>query len=177
MSLVGILSADQMLSQPDFRSYERAFQLMEQVAGRAGRKGTRGHVVLQTRDAAGDIIRQVTEHDYEGMYRQQAEERKMFHYPPFCRVVFVYVKHRNESVVESLAADMAALMRQVFGQRVLGPDTPPVSRVQLMHIRKLILKVELTAPMSAVRQRLIQLYEQILAMKQYRAAQIYFDVD
>lgn len=177
VSLVGILSADQMLAQPDFRSYERAFQLMEQVAGRAGRKGERGHVLLQTRDAGNDIVHQVVAHDYEGMYRQQAEERELFHYPPFCRVVFVYLKHRNESVVESLAADMAALMRQVFGQRVLGPDTPPVGRVQLMHIRKLILKVELTAPMSAVRQRLLALQTQILSMKPYRAAQIYYDVD
>ena len=92
-------------------------------------------------------------------------------------MVFVYLKHRDESVVESLAADMAALMRQVFGGRVLGPDTPPVSRVQLMHIRKLILKVELTAPMSAVRQRLLALQMQILGMKLYRTAQIYYDVD
>ena len=177
VSLVGILSADQMLAQPDFRSYERAFQLMEQVAGRAGRKGARGHVLLQTRDAGNDIVQQVVAHDYEGMYRQQAEERELFRYPPFCRVVFVYLKHRNESVVESLAADMAVLMRQVFGQRVLGPDTPPVGRVQLMHIRKLILKVELTASMSAVRQRLLALQAQVLEMKQYRTAQIHYDVD
>ena len=177
VSLVGILSADQMLAQPDFRSYERAFQLMEQVAGRAGRKGARGHVLLQTRDAGNDIVQQVVAHDYEGMYRQQAEERELFRYPPFCRVVFVYLKHRNESVVESLAADMAALMRQVFGQRVLGPDTPPVGRVQLMHIRKLILKVELTASMAAVRQRLLALQAQVLEMKQYRTAQIHYDVD
>ncbi|MCH5169057.1 MAG: primosomal protein N' [Prevotellaceae bacterium] len=177
VSLVGILSADQMLSQPDFRSYERAFQLMEQVAGRAGRKGARGHVLLQTRDAGNDIVQQVVTHDYEGMYRQQAQERKLFRYPPFCRIVLVYLKHRNESVVESLATDMSNLMRQVFGDRVLGPDTPPVGRVQRLHIRKLILKIELTASMSAVRQRLLALQAQVLAMKQYRSAQIYYDVD
>ena len=95
VSLVGILSADQMLAQPDFRSYERAFQLMEQVAGRAGRKGSVGQVVLQTRDKDNDIVRQVVRHDYEGMYAQQSQEREMFRYPPFCRVIFIYLKHIN----------------------------------------------------------------------------------
>ena len=177
VSLVGILSADTMLAQPDFRSYERAFQLMEQVAGRAGRKESVGHVVLQTRDAGNDIVQQVVNHDYEGMYAQQAEERELFRYPPFCRVIFIYLKHRDESVVEKLSADFAALLRQVFGERVLGPDTPPVSRVQRLHIRKLILKMELTAPMSAVRERLLTLQKQILAMPGYRSAQVYYDVD
>ncbi len=177
VSLVGILSADTMLSQPDFRSYERAFQLMEQVAGRAGRKGATGHVILQTRDAEGAIIRQVVNHDYESMYREQAEERELFRYPPFCRVIFVYLKHREESVVERLSADFAGLLRQVFGERILGPDTPPVSRVQLMHIRKIILKMELSAPMAAVRERLLALQTQILAMPGYHSAQIYYDVD
>lgn len=177
VSLVGILSADQMLSQPDFRSYERAFQLMEQVAGRAGRKGSTGQVVLQTRDKDNDIVRQVVRHDYEGMYRQQAEERELFRYPPFCRIVFIYLKHRDESVVESLSADFASQMRHVFGERVLGPDAPPVSRVQMMHIRKLILKVELNVSMAAVRERLIALQKQVLALPQYRSAQVYYDVD
>ena len=177
VSLVGILSADTMLAQPDFRSYERAFQLMEQVAGRAGRKGAVGHVILQTRDAGNAIVQQVVSHDYEGMYAEQAEERELFRYPPFCRVIFIYLKHRDESVVEKLSADFASLMRQVFGERVLGPDTPPVSRIQLMHIRKLILKMELTASMAAVRGRLLALQKQILAMPQYRSAQIYYDVD
>ena len=111
------------------------------------------------------------------MYAQQAEERELFRYPPFCRVIFIYLKHRDESVVEKLSADFAALLRQVFGERVLGPDTPPVSRVQRLHIRKLILKMELTAPMSAVRERLLTLQKQILAMPGYRSAQVYYDVD
>ena len=177
VSLVGILSADQMLAQPDFRSYERAFQLMEQVAGRAGRKGSVGQVVLQTRDKDNDIVRQVVRHDYEGMYAQQSQEREMFRYPPFCRVIFIYLKHRDENIVEKLATDFAILMRKVFGERVLGPDAPPISRVQLMHIRKLILKIELSAPISAVRERLVALQNQVLAMPQYRSAQIYYDVD
>ena len=177
VSLVGIISADSMLSQPDFRSYERAFQLMEQVAGRAGRKGSAGHVVLQTRDAGNGIVGQVVRHDYEGMYAEQAEERELFRFPPFCRVIFIYMKHRDEQVVERLSEEFGSLLRQVFGERVLGPDTPPVSRIQLMHIRSLMLKMELTAPMPAVRQRLTALQQQILAMPGYRSAQIYYDVD
>jgi len=177
VSLVGILSADTMLSFPDFRSYERAFQLMEQVAGRAGRKGSAGHVVLQTRDSGNGIVGQVVRHDYEGMYAQQAQERELFRFPPYCRIVSIYLKHRDEKVAESLSNDFAALLRQVFGDRVLGPDTPPVARIQLMHIRKLILKMELSIPMSAVRQRLVALQEQVLAMPAYRSAQMYYDVD
>ncbi len=177
VSLVGILSADTMLSQPDFRSYERAFQLMEQVAGRAGRKGSTGHVVLQTRDAGNGIVGQVVRHDYEGMYAQQAQERELFRFPPYCRIVSIYLKHRDEKVAESLSNDFAALLRQVFGERVLGPDTPPIAFVQLMHIRKLMLKLELTLPLSAVRQRLVALQEQILSMPAYRSAQMYYDVD
>ena len=177
VSLVGILSADTMLAQPDFRSYERAFQLMEQVAGRAGRKEVVGHVVLQTRDAGNAIVQQVVAHDYEGMYAQQAEERELFRYPPFFHVIFICLKHRDERVVEQLANDFAILLRQVFGERVLGPDTPPVSRVQRLHIRKLILKMELSAPMSAVRERLLALQGQVLAMPGYGSAQVYYDVD
>lgn len=177
VSLVGILSADTMLSQPDFRSYERAFQLMEQVAGRAGRKGSSGHVILQTRDVGNTIVQQVMAHDYEGMYAEQMQERELFNYPPFCRVVFIYLKHRDENIVEKLSMNFAVLLRQVFKERVLGPDTPLVGRVQLMHIRKLILKIELTAPMSVVRHRLIALQNHILSQPAYRSAQIYYDVD
>ena len=178
VSLVGILSADSMLSQPDFRAYERAFQLMEQVAGRAGRRGKQGHVILQTRDAGSDVVGQVVRHDYKAMYRQQLEERQLFLYPPYCRIFFVHMKHRDEAVVEHMSADMASLLRQVFGpDRVLGPDTPHVARVQLMFLRQLILKVELNLSMTAVRQRLRQLRSQILGMPQYRSAQLYFDVD
>ena len=176
--LVGILSADTMLSLPDFRSHERAFQMMEQVAGRAGRKGTKGHVILQTRDAEDDIVRQVVTHDYEGMFASQMEERKLFRYPPFCQCIFIILKHRDAAIIEQLASDMGLLLRQVFGEeRVLGPDMPPVGRVQMLHIRKLLLKMELAAPMTAVRERLRTIQEQLLAQPQYGSAQIYYDIE
>jgi primosomal protein N' (replication factor Y) len=111
------------------------------------------------------------------MYAAQMQERELFNFPPFCRLVYVFLKHRDEQVLTRLSADAAMLMRQVFGDRVLGPDTPAVSRVQQMHIRKLMLKVELQASMAAVRQRLRQLQAHLLAQPAYRSAQFYYDVD
>ena len=177
VSVVGILNAGTMLSQPDFRSHERAFQIMAQVAGRAGRRQVRGHVILQAMDSDEPIIGQVVRHDYVGMYRAQFRERELFNFPPVCRLVYVYLKHRDERVLDALAADTACFMRQVFGERVLGPDTPPIGRIQQMHIRKIILKVELQAPMREARLRLRQLQAHLLAQPAYKSVQFYYDVD
>ncbi len=177
VSVVGILDADGMLSQPDFRSHERAFQLMEQVAGRAGRKDTQGYVILQTRNIQSPVVQQVVAHDYQAMFKMQMQERELFNYPPCCHLVSVYLKHRDERVVDALGRDMAQLARRSFGERVLGPDTPPVSRVQLMYIRKLLVKIELTASMSQARDCLKQIQKYLLAQPQYKSAQVYYDVD
>lgn len=177
VSVVGILDADGMLSQPDFRSHERAFQMMEQVAGRAGRKGRQGHVILQTRDAQSPVVQQVVAHDYQAMYEAQMQERELFNYPPLCRLVSVYVKHRDERTADALGRDMAQLARRTFGERVLGPDTPPIGRIQLMYIRKVLVKIELTASMSQARDYLRQIQRYLLALPQYKGAQVYYDVD
>lgn len=177
VSVVGILDADGMLSQPDFRSHERAFQMMEQVAGRAGRKGGQGHVILQTRDAQSPVVQQVVAHDYQAMYEAQMQERELFNYPPLCRLVSVYVKHRDERTADALGRDMAQLARRTFGERVLGPDTPPIGRIQLMYIRKVLVKIELTASMSQARDYLRQIQRYLLALPQYKGAQVYYDVD
>lgn len=177
VSVVGILNADTMLNQPDFRSYEHAFQMMTQVAGRAGRRQQRGRVILQTKNPTLPLVSQVVHADYEKMYAEQSEERRLFRYPPFCRIVNVYMKHRDEHVLNALAADMAKLMRQVFAQRVMGPDTPPVGRVQMMFIRKIVLKVELQANMDEARQRLRQIQQYLQAQSNYKSAIVYYDVD
>ena len=177
VSVVGILNANTMLCQPDFRSYERAFQMMSQVAGRAGRHGAQGHVVLQTTDTEIPVIQQVVEHNYDGMYADQIQERELFNFPPHCRLIYVYMKHRNETTVHQLAKDTADFLRKIFGRRVLGPDTPPIGRIQNMFIRKIILKVELKANLSEARQRLKQLQTYLLEQPQYKSAQFYFDVD
>lgn len=177
VSVVGILNAGTMLSQPDFRSYEHAFQMMEQVAGRAGRKNEQGYVVLQTQDTEASAIRQVVNHDYTAMYREQLEERSLFNYPPYCRLIYVYMKHRDERVLDSLSRDYANLLLKIFGQRILGPDTPPIAKVQMMFIRKIIIKIELTASMAEARKRLREIQKYITTLSQYKSALIYYDVD
>ena len=181
VSVVGILNASTMLNQPDFRSYERAYQMMTQVAGRAGRsagQGVRsGRVILQVHDAKQPTVMQVVRGDYEAMFRTQMEERRLFSYPPVCRLVYVYMKHKDETVLEHLAEEMAALLRQVFGHRVLGPDMPPIARVQTMYIRKVCLKLELAANMAEARRRLQEIQKYMTAKTEYKSAVIYYDVD
>jgi primosomal protein N' (replication factor Y) len=177
VSVVGILNASTMLNQPDFRSYERAFQMMEQVAGRAGRKDEQGYVVLQTQDTDASAIKQVVQHNYTAMYEEQVQERKLFNYPPYCRLIYVYMKHRNDRVLESLSREYANILRQVFGQRILGPDTPPITKVQMMYVRKIIVKIELTASIAEARNRLRELHQYITGLPQYKSALIYYDVD
>lgn len=177
VSVVGILDADTMLNQPDFRSYEHAFQMMSQVAGRAGRRGKQGTVILQTKLPELPVIGQVVRNDFTSLYQQTLEERQAFNFPPHCRLIYVYMKHRHEEVVHHLSVDYASLMRRVFGDRVLGPETPPVGRVQLMYIRKIVLKVELNASLPEVRSRLRQISGYFQGLADYRSAVIYYDVD
>ena len=177
VSVVGILNASNMLNQPDFRSYERAFQMMEQVAGRAGRKDEQGYVVLQTQDTDASAIKQVVQHNYTAMFEEQVQERKLFNYPPYCRLIYVYMKHRNDRVLESLSRDYANILKKVFGQRILGPDTPPITKVQMMYVRKIIVKIELTASIAEARNRLRELHQYITGLPQYKSALIYYDVD
>ncbi len=177
VSVVGILNADTMLNYPDFRAYERAFQLMAQVAGRAGRKNKRGRVVLQTRSIDHSIIPQVISNDYEAMVGGQLAERQMFHYPPYYRLVYVYLKNRNETLLDLMAQTMAAKLRAVFGNRVLGPDKPPVARVQTLFIRKIILKIEAKAPMARARELLVRVQKEMLMEDRFKSLIVYYDVD
>lgn len=177
VSVVGILSAETMLNQPDFRAYERSFQMLAQVAGRAGRRQQRGRVFLQTLNAELTLIGQVVSNDFEQMYQEQMLERRSFSYPPFTRMVIVYMKHRHASVVDTLARDAAIRFRQHFGSRVLGPDEPPVARMQSLFIRRIILKLEPQLPLQQARQRLMGVRTDLLAEQAYSSAQIYFDVD
>lgn len=170
--VVGILNADTMLNYPDFRAYEKAFQMMEQVAGRAGRAGKRGLVLLQTKNAELPLIQQVVDNDYETMYKEQLEERRMFHYPPFTQLIYVYLKHRDATTLEHAAQEAAQLLRSAFGTRVLGPDKPAVARIQTLYIRTIILKMETTLSLSAVRIRLRSIKERMDS-----SIQFYYDVD
>lgn len=177
VSVVGILNADSMLNYPDFRSYERAFQLMAQVAGRAGRKNKQGLVVLQTKSPDLPLIHQVVANDYNGLYQTQIDERRLFKYPPFYRLIYVYLKHRKEGVLEQAADLMAGYLRNGLGDRVLGPDRPLVSRIQTLFIRKIVVKIEQQASMSKVREYLQQVQRAIIEDERFRSLLVYYDVD
>ena len=177
VSVVGILNADTMLNYPDFRAYERAFQLMAQVAGRAGRKNRRGRVILQTKSMDHPIIPQVIANDFEGMADGQLAERQLFHYPPYYRLVYVYLKNRNETLLDLMAQTMAGRLQAVFGTRVLGPDKPPVARVQTLFIRKIVVKIETSAPLPRVRQLLVQVQRGMQAEDRFKSLIVYYDVD
>ena len=179
VSAVVIMSADAMLNVPDFRASERAFNMMEQVAGRAGRRDTPGHVIIQAYQPAHPVLPFVMAHDYQGFYDYEIEERRKFLYPPFTRIIYLYIKHRDQREVDAIAVAYAHALRQLFGNRVYGPEEPHVGRVQQLYIRKIMLKIEVEASMTKVRAILRDLYERMHAVpgSPIRSAQIYYDVD
>ncbi len=177
VSVVGILNADTMLNYPDFRAYERAFQLMAQVAGRAGRKQKQGRVVLQTKNIDHPIIPQVIRNDFPAMVAGQLAERQLFRYPPYYRLVYVYLKHKNEKLLDLMAQTMAGKLRAVFDTRILGPDKPPVSRVQSLFIRKIVVKIENNAPLARARELLVQVQREMVAEDRFKSLIVYYDVD
>lgn len=175
--VVGILSADQALNMPDFRAYERSYQMLSQVAGRAGRKNKQGIVVLQTNQPTLPAIQRIVTHDYEGLYQEQMEERKLYRYPPYFRLISIYLKHRDERKVEAAAQILAQWLRQSFAENLLGPDRPPVGRVQLLYIRQMILKVSTQTSASQVRHVLDACRQALVNSAEYKSVNIYFDVD
>ncbi len=177
VSVVGILDADSMMNYPDFRAHEHAFMMMSQVAGRAGRKGKRGLVILQTRNKELPLIDQVVRNDYHALYSTLVAERQLFRYPPFHRLIYVYLKHKNDAMVNSAATLMGGYLRQWFGGRVLGPDKPAVAKVKSLCIRKLMLKIENNLNPTEVRKYLLLARQQVLQDKQYSSLQIFYDVD
>ena len=177
VSVVGILNADSMLNFPDFRAYEHAFMMMAQVGGRAGRKGKRGLVIMQTKSPELPIVQQVVNNDYEAMYRSVTSERREFHYPPYYRLVNVYLKHKDDKVVSNAAATLAFKLRMWFGERVLGPDKPPVAKVKSMNIRKIMVKLENGIDIKKVRHYLRMAQTDIAKDKRFNSLVIYYDVD
>ena len=177
VSVVGILNADAMLNYPDFRAYEQAFMMMAQVSGRAGRKGKRGLVLLQTTSPELPVIGQVVRNDYQAFYADLLEERRLFRYPPFFRLVYVYLKHAKEQVAETAGIELGSRLRQLFGDRVLGPDKPAVARVKTLHIRKLVLKLEPSLSGEQVRQCLRYAHNEMAKDKKYATLHVFYDVD
>ena len=177
VSVVGILDADHMLNYPDFRAFEHAFMMMSQVSGRAGRKGRQGLVILQTRNPEQPVLDRVVHHDMEGMAQDIMEERSLFHYPPYYRLIYVYVRHRQEQTAEYAARELGTRLRALFGSRVLGPDKPSVAKVKTLHIRKLVLKLENGIDLKKVRECLRDIQHLMSSDIHYNSLQIYYDVD
>ena len=177
VSVVGILDADAMLNYPDFRAYEHAFMMMSQVSGRAGRKGRQGLVILQTKSADLPVIDQVVRHDFKSFCTDLLDERSLFHYPPFYHLIYVYLKHTKNEVVETAALEMGSRLRLYFSDRILGPDKPAIARVKTMHIRKIVIKLEHGINLKRVREVLRYVQKQMMQDKRYAALHIYYDVD
>ena len=177
VTVVGILNADTMLNYPDFRAYEHAFQMLSQVSGRAGRRDERGLVILQTKSVDLPVIRQVVDGDFASFARELLEERRMFRYPPYWHLVYVFLRHRTEQLVESAAIELASRLRQIFADRVLGPDKPSVARVKTESIRKIVLKLELGIDLNLARRCMVEARSALMQDKRYAAMTVYFDVD
>ena len=178
VSTVGILNADSMINFPDFRSHERAFNMMEQVAGRAGRKNKQGRVVIQTSEPENPVIRFVRNHDYTGFFNEEIADRERFKYPPFTKIITIYMKHRDDNVLTEMSVRYSNMLRQVFAHRVLGPEAPMIARVQNLHIRQIVLKMENEASMSKVKNILRNIYENMLKVdSRMKSTILYYDVD
>jgi len=177
VSLVGILNADNLLNFPDFRAHERAFQLMAQVSGRAGRKYKRGLVIIQTSTPAHPVITQVLHHDYQAMYQLQSAERQQFKYPPYYRMIQITLKHRDAAVINRGAKEMAVEMKAVFGNRVLGPVIPAISRIQNLFIRQILFKIETEASLKTAKAYLLDIMQRMLSKQEFKSVRINFDVD
>lgn len=177
VSVVGILNADTLMNFPDFRSYERAYQLMAQVSGRAGRKNKRGLVILQTSDPKHPVVQEVITNNYKELFAQQMAERKLFKYPPFYRLIYIYLKHKDGILLEKLANEMAIRLRNQFGDRVLGPDNPPVARIQNLYIKKIVLKIETNISPAKVKEQLHCVRLQMLEDDRFKSLFVYYDVD
>ena len=177
VSVVGILNADSLMNFPDFRAHERAFQLLVQVSGRAGRRDKRGTVVLQTSQPDHPLIRMVERFAYKEMVRLQLGERSLFRYPPYYRLIVIVLRSRNDSVLQELSALYAENLRRRLGERVLGPVTPPITRVQTLHIRKIVLKIEIAAAIAPVREILESVHTEMQRYLPFKQLIVHYDVD
>lgn len=177
VSTVGIVNADTLLNFPDFRSDERAFNMLEQVSGRAGRKDTKGKVIVQTTDPDNPVIGFVKRHDYAGFYSNELENRRRYSYPPFTRVINIYLRNKDQRTVIQHAAEYTEALQAVFGNRVLGPETPYVGRVSTWYIRSVMLKVEAGASMKKVKELLRDIYVRLATLPGMKSTRIHYDVD
>lgn len=177
VTTVGAINADTLLNFPDFRSDERAFNMLEQVAGRAGRRQEKGEVLIQTTDPKNRILEYVKRHDYASYYKSELKEREQYAYPPFTKIINVFIRNKDAMLTDRAAVRYAMKLREIFGSRVLGPEKPFVSRIALWYIQSIMLKVESGASMKKVKELLRKVYEEAAGWSEMKGTQIYYDVD
>ncbi|KAA3652452.1 MAG: primosomal protein N' [Bacteroidetes bacterium] len=177
VGLVGVLNADNMLHFPDFRAFERSYQLMAQVSGRAGRKGKRGQVLIQTYNPNHQIIRQVIDNDYLGMYKNELIDRRNFHYPPFYRLIKLTLKHRDEKILFAGANHLTSVLREKFGTRILGPEAPGIARVRNFYHQNILLKIEKEASIKKSKSLLKMAIQDFAIHSAYKSIRVVIDVD
>ncbi len=177
LTVVGIMNAEGLLNYPDFRANEKAFQMMSQVSGRAGRRQKHGKVIIQTSDPDSRIIKQVLNNDFKGMFETQLEERKLFNYPPYCRLVRIMVKHRDKTKLNELAAHLGNELRNTFGTRILGPEFPVISRIQNWYIKNILIKIEKEKPLARAKELINKAVERTQKIKGAGPSRINIDVD
>jgi primosomal protein N' (replication factor Y) len=177
VSLVAILNADNMLSYPDFRSAEHGFQLMAQVSGRAGRKNRQGKVIIQAYNTQHPVIGDVLRHDFASMFHRQMAEREKFRYPPFTRLIMLRLKHRDPDLLNRAADDLSKQLRRIFGKRLLGPEYPLVSRIMNLHIKQIILKLERSGPVPAMKEKLMDAISAFSKEQAWKGVRVVIDVD
>lgn len=177
VSVVGVLNADTMLNFPDFRAHERAFQLLTQVSGRAGRKNKRGLVVIQTSDPQHPIVNQVIQYDYLSMFKQQLLERELFKYPPFFRLIYVLVKHKDSLTLNKACLFLSKELKDVLGARVLGPEIPTVGRINNYYIKRFMIKIEIQASSDKAKMLIRNKINLIQQMPEFKSLIVNFDVD
>lgn len=177
VSVVGILSADNLIVFPDFRAYERSFQLMSQVSGRAGRRNTKGLVIIQTYHKNFPVLKQIMEHNYSGMYLSQLHDRQQFHYPPFFRLIRLSIKHKDLNILEACASSLSLRLREAFGNQVLGPNFPLVSRINTYYIKEFLLKFDRRKNISDEKNRLLELLNNFSKQAPNKSVRIIIDVD
>ena len=177
VKVVGVLNADTLLNFPDFRSNERGFSMLEQVAGRAGRRKEKGLVLIQTTDTDNKVLEYVKHHDYLAYYNAEIEQREELNYPPFSKLIMVYIKNKDIMIAEAAATLLAGALREVFGERVLGPDKPFISRVATYYLQQIMLKIEIGASLAKVKTILRNIYESLARDPKIKSSVLYYDVD
>ncbi|RLD59442.1 MAG: primosomal protein N' [Bacteroidetes bacterium] len=177
VSVVGILNADNMLYYPDFRAFERSYQLMSQVSGRAGRKNKRGRVIIQTTNPKHKIINNVIDSDYEGMFKSELIDRKQFRYPPYTRIIKITLKHKNIDTLNKASQKFATELKRIFRNRIIGPQSPIINKIQLFYLKTILIKIEKTKSISQTKQIISKSADQINTLDNYNSLHIVIDVD